>query len=100
MYTALAWRNKSFGKGAEFVWAAESNDFAVRETRPDVIKVYKNFKVSISGRGDGLGEPVFEAWLLRARVFRSACFCLSCVLSAACAALIFSNICVPMVIPP
>jgi coatomer subunit beta' len=45
IYTALAWRNRSFGKGAEFVWAAESNDFAVRETRPDLIKVFKNFKV-------------------------------------------------------
>lgn len=45
VYTALAWRNKSFGTGAEFVWALESNDFAVRQTKPDVIKVHKNFKV-------------------------------------------------------
>ena len=45
VYTALAWRNKSFGSGAEFVWAAEPNDFAVRTTKPDAIKAYKNFKV-------------------------------------------------------
>jgi Coatomer WD associated region len=44
VYTALAWRNKSFGTGAEFVWAADANDFAVRQVKPDAIKVYKNFK--------------------------------------------------------
>lgn len=45
VYTALAWRNKSFGSGADFVWAHEPNDFAVRTTKPDGITVYKNFKV-------------------------------------------------------
>lgn len=30
IYTALAWRNKSFGTAAEFVWADESNSFATR----------------------------------------------------------------------
>ncbi|KAJ2850170.1 Coatomer subunit beta', partial [Coemansia erecta] len=32
IYTALAWRNKSFGSGLEFVWAQNSNDYAVRES--------------------------------------------------------------------
>ena len=45
VYTALAWRNKSFGMGAEFAWSLESNDYAVRQIKPDVIKVHKNFKV-------------------------------------------------------
>src|ERR1700748_45179 len=26
IYTALAWRNKSFGNGLEFVWATDSNE--------------------------------------------------------------------------
>lgn len=30
IYTALAWRNKSFGSAQEFVWGAESNVFAIR----------------------------------------------------------------------
>ena len=30
IYTALAWRNKSFGSALEFVWGNESNDFAIR----------------------------------------------------------------------
>ena len=51
VYTALAWRNKSFGQALEFVWSADSNQFAVRETASK-IKVFKDFKV---GRGKGLG---------------------------------------------
>ncbi|KAJ1889065.1 Coatomer subunit beta', partial [Kickxella alabastrina] len=43
IYTALAWRNKSFGSGLEFVWAQNSNDYAVRESATS-IKLYKNFK--------------------------------------------------------
>lgn len=30
IYTALAWRNKSFGSALEFVWGNDSNDFAIR----------------------------------------------------------------------
>ncbi len=30
IYTALAWRNKSFGTAVEFVWAYDSNTFATR----------------------------------------------------------------------
>ncbi|GJJ72771.1 coatomer subunit beta' [Entomortierella parvispora] len=43
IYTALAWRNKSFGSGLEFVWALDSNEYAVRESTSKV-KVFKNFK--------------------------------------------------------
>jgi coatomer subunit beta' len=45
VYTALAWRSKSFGTAAEFVWSSESNDSATREDNSSVIKVHKNFKV-------------------------------------------------------
>ncbi|KAF9923673.1 hypothetical protein BGZ67_009714, partial [Mortierella alpina] len=43
IYTALAWRNKTFGSGLEFVWALDSNEYAVRESTSKV-KVFKNFK--------------------------------------------------------
>ncbi|KAF9584955.1 hypothetical protein BGW38_004501 [Lunasporangiospora selenospora] len=43
IYTALAWRNKSFGSGLEFAWALDSNEYAVRESTSKV-KVFKNFK--------------------------------------------------------
>ncbi|KXZ50636.1 hypothetical protein GPECTOR_15g320 [Gonium pectorale] len=43
VYTALAWRNKAFGSGLEFVWSADSNDYAIRESTSKV-KIYKNFQ--------------------------------------------------------
>ncbi|KAJ2613007.1 Coatomer subunit beta' [Coemansia sp. RSA 1365] len=43
IYTALAWRNKSFGSAQDFVWAQNSNEYAVRESS-SVIKLYKSFK--------------------------------------------------------
>lgn len=33
VYTALAWRNKSFGQADEFVWGADSSESATREGR-------------------------------------------------------------------
>lgn len=42
-YTALAWRNKSFGNGISFAWAPDSNTYAVLESKSK-LKVYKNFK--------------------------------------------------------
>lgn len=43
IYTALAWRNKSFGTALDFAWAQDSNQYAVRESQSSV-KVFKNFK--------------------------------------------------------
>ncbi|KAJ2077279.1 Coatomer subunit beta' [Coemansia sp. RSA 988] len=43
IYTALAWRNKSFGSALDFVWAQNSNEYAVRESS-SAIKLYKGFK--------------------------------------------------------
>eukprot|EP00775_Hariotina_reticulata_P003983 gene3983-4236_t len=42
VYTALAWRNKSFGSALEFVWSMDSNDYAIRESGSRV-KIHKNF---------------------------------------------------------
>ncbi|PVU91568.1 hypothetical protein BB561_004341 [Smittium simulii] len=43
IYTALAWRNKSFGPGLDFAWAQNSTDYAVRETSKS-IKLFRQFK--------------------------------------------------------
>ncbi|KAK9458870.1 coatomer WD associated region-domain-containing protein [Lipomyces oligophaga] len=49
IFTALAWRNKSFGPGIQFVWAQDSNVYAVQESSSS-IKVYKNFKEMTSNQ--------------------------------------------------
>ena len=43
IYTALAWRNKSFGTAEEFVWSADSSMYSIREGNSRV-KIFKNFK--------------------------------------------------------
>jgi coatomer subunit beta' len=43
IYTALAWRNRAFGSGTSFAWAADSNSYGVLEGKSKV-RVYKNFK--------------------------------------------------------
>ncbi|KAH7923637.1 Coatomer, beta' subunit [Leucogyrophana mollusca] len=69
IYTALAWRNKSFGNGVSFAWANDSNTYAVLENKVK-LRVYKNFKerggAGMKGAGswsiDGLhGGPLLGA---------------------------------------
>ncbi|CCF56134.1 hypothetical protein KAFR_0A06990 [Kazachstania africana CBS 2517] len=43
IYTALAWRNKAFGKCQDFVWGPDSNSYALIDESGSV-KYYKNFK--------------------------------------------------------
>ena len=43
VYTALAWRNKAFGKCHDFVWGPDSNSYALINESGKV-KFYKNFK--------------------------------------------------------
>ncbi|KAJ3373034.1 Coatomer subunit beta' [Kappamyces sp. JEL0680] len=43
IYTALTWRNKSFGQGLEFVWAQDSNEYAIRESTSKV-RLFRSFK--------------------------------------------------------
>ncbi|KAI7849632.1 coatomer WD associated region-domain-containing protein [Circinella umbellata] len=43
IYTALAWRNKSFGSGVGFAWASDSKAYAVRESTSRV-KIFVNFR--------------------------------------------------------
>ncbi|KAH6908239.1 coatomer protein [Coprinopsis sp. MPI-PUGE-AT-0042] len=52
IYTALAWRNKSFGAAISFAWAPDSNTYAVLESKVK-LKLYKNFKEKTGGAGTG-----------------------------------------------
>ncbi|KAK0207142.1 coatomer protein [Desarmillaria ectypa] len=54
-YTALAWRNKSFGNGISFAWAPDSNTYAVLENRVK-LRVYKNFRERSGAGMKGVGS--------------------------------------------
>jgi len=56
IYTALAWRNKSFGNGLDFVWGDQSGYYAVRETGGKVT-LFKNFKETANVRIGGSFVP-------------------------------------------
>ncbi|KXS13491.1 Coatomer, beta' subunit [Gonapodya prolifera JEL478] len=64
IYTALAWRNKSFGNALEFVWAQDSNEYAIRES-PTKVKMFKNFKEkSVPIRSTFSTDAIFGGALL------------------------------------
>lgn len=44
IYTALAWRNRSFGSALEFVWSSDG-EYAVRESTSRIKLFSKNFQV-------------------------------------------------------
>lgn len=44
IYTALAWRNRSFGSALEFVWSTDG-EYAVRESTSKIKLFSKNFLV-------------------------------------------------------
>lgn len=49
IYTSLAWRNKMYGQALDFVWAQDSNYYAIRESKTS-IKIFKNFKEKSNGQ--------------------------------------------------
>jgi len=63
IYTAMALRNKSFGSAQEFVWAADSSEYAVRESS-SCIKLFKNFKEKKSFKPEFGAENIFGGHLL------------------------------------
>ncbi|KAJ3991040.1 coatomer protein [Lentinula boryana] len=68
-YTALAWRNKSFGNGFSFAWGPDSNTYAVLESKVN-LRLYKNFKEKpgvIKGTGSWGLDAVYGGPLLSAR---------------------------------
>ena len=46
IYTALAWRNRSFGSALEFVWSSDG-EYAVRESTSKIKIFSKNFQVCV-----------------------------------------------------
>ncbi|KAJ3899890.1 coatomer protein [Lentinula edodes] len=68
-YTALAWRNKSFGNGFSFAWGPDSNTYAVLESKVN-LKLFKNFKEKpgvIKGTGSWGMDALYGGPLLGAR---------------------------------
>jgi len=66
IYTALAWRNKSFGSALDFVWSAEAGEYAVREN-PSKIKIFKNFKEVKQFKPSFSAEGIYGGQLLAAK---------------------------------
>lgn len=66
IYTALAWRNKSFGSGLEVVWGNATGEYAVRESSSK-IKVFRNFKEVKSFRPSFYAENIYGGTLLGVR---------------------------------
>ncbi|XP_077998505.1 coatomer subunit beta'-like [Glandiceps talaboti] len=65
IYTAMALRNKAFGSAQEFVWAQDSNEYAVRVK--DRVKLYKNFKETKDLKPAFVADGIFGGLLLGVR---------------------------------
>ncbi|XP_065653479.1 coatomer subunit beta'-like [Hydra vulgaris] len=65
IYTAMALRNKSFGSAQEFVWAADSSEYAIRDN--SVVKIFKNFKEKKVFKPDYSPENIYGGHLLGVR---------------------------------
>lgn len=66
IYTAVAWRKKTFGQGLDFVWGMDTAEYAVRESLNSV-KIFKQFKEANSFRPPLLVEAIFGGALLGVR---------------------------------
>jgi len=56
-------RNKSFGSAQEFVWAADSSEYAVRENA-STVKLFKNFKEKKTFKPDFGAESIYGGHFL------------------------------------
>ncbi|CAH9088531.1 unnamed protein product [Cuscuta europaea] len=63
IYTALAWRNRSFGPALEFVWSSDG-EYAVRESTSRVKIFSKNFQEKKSFRPTFAVEHIYGGTLL------------------------------------
>ncbi|XP_022948530.1 coatomer subunit beta'-2-like [Cucurbita moschata] len=63
IYTALAWRNRSFGSALEFVWSADG-EYAVRESTSKIKIFSKNFQEKKSIRPTFSAEHIYGGTLL------------------------------------
>lgn len=63
IYTALAWRSRAFGKGLDFAWAADSNEYAVKDSGSRIV-LFSNFTESGSIRLSSNCDRIFGGHLL------------------------------------
>mmetsp|Transcript_26629 Transcript_26629/g.32327 ORF Transcript_26629/g.32327 Transcript_26629/m.32327 type:complete len:931 (-) Transcript_26629:369-3161(-) len=73
IYTALAWRNKTFGQALDFAWSSDASEYAVRESTSK-IKIFKNFNERKSIRPSFAAEGIFGGPLLSCRSTDFVCF--------------------------
>eukprot|EP00897_Mesotaenium_endlicherianum_P002794 jgi/Mesen1/2542/ME000161S01590 len=73
IYTALAWRNRSFGSALEFVWSLEG-EYAVRESTSKIKLFNKNFVERKSIRPSFSAEGIYGGALLAMRSNEFVCF--------------------------
>lgn len=63
IYTALAWRNKTFGSAIDFAWSSDSNYYAVQESSK--ILIFKNFSLHRTIHDSSstmFGGPLLSIW--------------------------------------
>ncbi|CAM6121486.1 unnamed protein product [Calypogeia fissa] len=73
IYTALAWRNRSFGSALEFVWSTDG-EYAVRESTSKIKIFNKSFQERKSIRPTFSAEGIFGGTLLAVRSNEFVCF--------------------------
>ncbi|KAG6550752.1 hypothetical protein Mapa_007656 [Marchantia paleacea] len=73
IYTALAWRNRSFGSALEFVWSTDG-EYAVRESTSKIKIFNKTFQERKSIRPTFSAEGIFGGTLLAVRSNDFVCF--------------------------
>lgn len=73
IYTALAWRNRSFGSALEFVWSNEG-EYAVRESTSKIKIFNKNFQERKAIRPTFSAEGIYGGALLAVRSNEFVCF--------------------------
>eukprot|EP00249_Psilotum_nudum_P021933 c28306_g1_i1 orf=1196-3937(-) len=73
IYTALAWRNRSFGSALEFVWSADG-EYAVRESTSKIKIFNKSFQERKSIRPSFSAEGIYGGSLLAIRSNEFVCF--------------------------
>ncbi|KAG0606269.1 hypothetical protein M758_9G127200 [Ceratodon purpureus] len=73
IYTALAWRNRSFGSALEFAWSNDG-EYAVRESTSKIKIFNKSFQERKSIRPTFSAEGIYGGTLLAVRTNEFICF--------------------------
>lgn len=73
IYTALAWRNKSYGNALSFVWGDDSSVYATRESS-STVRLFRNFKEAGQIKPGCHIEEVYGGALLGLRTADFVCF--------------------------